>query len=290
MTPISTLSLVVPVYNEEDNLPILFAEIACAMRDTGKAWQVLFVNDGSTDQSLDAIQRLAAEHDTVRYLSFAQNCGQSAAFKAGFDAATGDVIITMDADLQNDPADIPHMLTEYEKGYDMVIGWRANRQDSLTKKLVSRIGNTLRNWLSQETVRDTGCSLKIMRTDMAQRIPMFTGMHRFLPTLMKMQGASVAEIRVHHRPRQHGISKYGVWDRLKATTFDLLAIRWMKKRAIRYTIAAHNLPASHVGNQTSPAMNSTLHTGSHMDPSCSGCRCDSSAAHCGDAASPPAKS
>lgn len=240
MTTITSLSIVVPVYNEEDNLPILFAEIERAMSRTNKNWHVLFVDDGSTDKSLEVMRSLAEGHDTVKYLAFAYNCGQSAAFKAGFDAATGDVVVTMDADLQNDPADIPAMLTEYERGFDMVIGWRAKRQDTIAKKIASRIGNGIRNRLSQETVKDTGCSLKVMRTDMAQRIPMFTGMHRFLPTLMKMLGARVSEVKVNHRPRQHGISKYGVWDRAKQTLFDLLAIRWMKKRHFNYEIKERN--------------------------------------------------
>lgn len=236
MTRINTISIVVPVYNEQDNLPVLFSEIERAMARTDKEWHVIFVDDGSTDNSLHVMRTLAEKHSSARYVAFAANCGQSAAFKAGFDAATGDVIVTMDADLQNDPADIPDMLAQYERGFDMVIGWRAKRQDSLVKKLVSRFGNAVRNRLSNETVKDTGCSLKVMRTTMAQRLPMFTGMHRFLPTLMKMQGATVAEIKVNHRPRRHGVSKYGVWDRAKATFFDLLAIRWMQKRSFRYSI------------------------------------------------------
>ncbi len=236
MTTITSISIVVPVYNEEDNLPILFAEIDRAMSRTNKDWHVIFIDDGSSDKSLDVIRTLSEKHDTVRYVAFANNCGQSAGFKAGFDAATGDVVVTMDADLQNDPADIPAMLQEYERGYDMVIGWRAKRQDSLVKKLVSRFGNAVRNRMSHETVKDTGCSLKVMRTAMAQRIPMLTGMHRFLPTLMKMQGATVSEVKVNHRPRQHGVSKYGVWDRAKATFFDLLAIRWMQSRSFNYVI------------------------------------------------------
>lgn len=236
MTTITSLSIVVPVYNEEENLPILFAEIERAMSGTNKEWHVLFVDDGSKDKSLEVIRSMAEKHSTVRYVSFAANCGQSAGFKAGFDASQADVVVTMDADLQNDPADIPAMLKEFERGFDMVIGWRAKRQDSMVKKVVSKFGNAVRNRLNQETVKDTGCSLKVMRTSMAQRIPMFTGMHRFLPTLMKMQGATVSEIKVNHRPRQHGVSKYGVWDRAKATFFDLLAIRWMKKRTFIYTI------------------------------------------------------
>jgi glycosyltransferase involved in cell wall biosynthesis len=143
----------------------------------------------------------------------------------------------MDADLQNDPADIPAMLERYETGgYDMVIGWRAVRKDSWSKRWASRVGNMARNRLTRENVRDTGCSLKVLRASLARRLPMFAGMHRFLPTLMKMHGARVAEMPVNHRPRLHGVSKYGIWDRLRKTLFDLLAIRWMQSRHIAYSI------------------------------------------------------
>jgi glycosyltransferase involved in cell wall biosynthesis len=240
MSDITFFSVVVPVFNEEENLPVLYDEISRAAAVTGKEWEVVFVDDGSKDRSLDVIKELAAKSSHVRFVALRNNCGQSAAFSAGFEAARGDVIVTMDADLQNDPADIPSMLAEYARGFDMVIGWRANRKDTGAKKIASKIGNRIRNWLSEETVRDTGCSLKVMRSSMAKRIPMFTGMHRFLPTLMKCQGATVSEVRVNHRPRLHGTSKYGIWDRAKTTFFDLLAIRWMKKRYICYAIKEKN--------------------------------------------------
>lgn len=233
MSIIKTVSIVVPVYNEQENLPVLFEEIRQAMEPTKKTWQVIFIDDGSRDKSLDVIKSLASEHDTVRYISLRCNCGQSAGFKAGFDkaeGAEGDVVVTMDADLQNDPADIPAMLTRYERGFDMIIGWRAKRQDTLAKRYASKIGNFIRNSLSNENVRDTGCSLKVMNAAMAKKLPMFTGMHRFLPTLMKMNGARVSEMKVNHRQRLHGQSKYGVWDRAKTTFFDLLAVRWMQRR------------------------------------------------------------
>lgn len=221
-------------------MPVLLDEISRAASTTGKNWEVVFVDDGSKDRSLEVIKKLGQDNEHVRYVALKNNCGQSAAFSAGFEAAKGDVIITMDADLQNDPADIPNMLREYELGFDMVIGWRAKRKDTFAKRIASKIGNGIRNWLSQETVKDTGCSLKIMRSSMAKRIPMFTGMHRFLPTLMKCQGATVSEVKVNHRPRLHGTSKYGIWDRAKTTFFDLLAIRWMKKRYICYAIKEKN--------------------------------------------------
>lgn len=240
MNSINLVSVVVPVYNEEDNLPVLFEEIRKALTPFGKAWEVLFVDDGSSDGSLAVIKRLSRDHPEVRYAVFAENCGQSAAFSAGFAEAGGDVIVTLDADLQNDPADIPGMLRRYQGGFDMVIGWRAKRRDTLAKRLASKGANWIRNRLSRENVRDTGCSLKVMRASMAKRIPMYTGMHRFLPTLMKMQGAQVAEIRVNHRPRLHGTSKYGLLDRAMTTWYDLLAVRWMQDRAINYRIREKN--------------------------------------------------
>jgi glycosyltransferase involved in cell wall biosynthesis len=234
------ISLVVPVYNEDENIQELYFEVDTAMSCLPCAWELVFVDDGSTDRSLDIIRALADKDERVRYVSFARNCGQSAAFAAGFRYARGDAVVTLDADLQNDPADIPAMLRVFD-GVDMVIGWRAKRQDSFVKRHASRIANWVRNVISQETVRDTGCSLKVMRADMLRNIPMFTGMHRFLPTLMKLEGARVAEVRVNHRPRTKGVSKYGIWDRAWASAYDLLAVRWMKKRHICYHVATTNM-------------------------------------------------
>ncbi len=229
------LSLIIPVYNEKENLPELFAEIRSAMAAL-RNWEALFIDDGSTDGSLEALRELAGSHPEARYISFAANRGQSAAFSAGFREARGSVAVTMDADLQNDPADIPAMLALYEQGYDMVAGWRAERQDSFSKRMASKIANTVRNRLSRETIKDTGCSLKAMRLSMLREVPMFTGMHRFLPTLMRMQGARVVEMRVNHRPRRHGESKYGVWSRGVNAFYDLLAVRWMQSRHFEYSI------------------------------------------------------
>ena len=234
------ISLIIPVYNEEENLRDLYLEITRSLSGLACVWEMVLVDDGSSDGSLSIIRELAAADPRVRYIAFARNCGQSAAFAAGFRLAGGDVVVTLDADLQNDPADIPSMLKVYEQGVDMVIGWRARRQDTLVKRWASRFANWVRNRVSRETVRDTGCSLKVMRTEMLRSIPMFTGMHRFLPTLMKMQGATVAELKVNHRPRLHGVSKYGAFSRAKTAAFDLLAVAWMKRRYINYDIAEHN--------------------------------------------------
>lgn len=240
-TRISKISLIIPVYNESENLRALHAEIVRALSGVEEPWEILLVDDGSSDDSLSIIRSLAEADSRVRFVSFARNCGQSAAFAAGFRFASGDVLVTLDADLQNDPADIPAMLRAYAQGPDMVIGWRAKRQDSFAKRCASRFANWVRNVISRETVRDTGCSLKVMRADMARNIPMFTGMHRFLPTLMKMQGAVVEEMRVNHRPRYKGTSKYGIWDRAWSSAYDLLAVRWMQKRHFRYTVASTNV-------------------------------------------------
>lgn len=240
-THVEKISLVIPVYNEEENLRDLYAEVVAALEGGTCDWELLLVDDGSSDSSLTIIQELAGEDTRVRYLAFERNCGQSAAFAAGFRFASGDVVITMDADLQNDPADIPAMLRVYETGVDMVIGWRAKRQDTLAKKYGSRFANWVRNSLTHETVRDTGCSLKVMRTDMVQDIAMFAGMHRFLPTLMKLKGATVAEMKVNHRPRSKGVSKYGIWDRAFSAAYDLLAVRWMQKRHIAYRVGVTNI-------------------------------------------------
>lgn len=228
------ISIVVPVYNEEDNLPRLVEEIVAALARTGKEWEALFVDDGSTDASLDVLRRLAADVPQVRFVSFRENRGQSAAFCAGFDEARAPMVVTMDADLQNDPADIPSMLALYAQGYDMVIGWRRKRRDVWIKRIGSKVANWVRNGLTRESVHDTGCSLKIMNTAMLRCLPRFTGMHRFLPTLMKMQGARVAEIKVNHRERHRGQSKYGTLDRALAGTYDLFGVRWLQSRAFDY--------------------------------------------------------
>ena len=244
MQPIDTMvSLIIPVYNEEANLPVLFAEILGAMGVQSRPWQVLFVDDGSTDGSLAIMRNLADTDDHVRYLALAENSGQSAAFAAGFQYARGNIFVTLDADLQNDPRDIPRMLAAYDDGYDVVAGWRANRKDTLAKRLASRFANSVRNALSRETVRDTGCSLKILNAALAKKLPMFTGMHRFLPTLMKLYGARVMEMSVNHRPRRYGTSKYGIWDRAFSSLHDLLAVRWMQKRHVSCQLAEIRIDA-----------------------------------------------
>lgn len=229
-------SVVLPVFNEQDNLATLFAEIRRAADSTGRPWEAVFVDDCSTDRSLEIIRGLAERHPEVRYVAFAQNRGQSAAFCAGFDAADSQVIVTMDSDLQNDPADIPKMLAAFGDECEMVVGWRAKRKDTLVKRLSSRIANAIRDWFTDDGVHDTGCSLKVMRADMLRRLPRFKNMHRYFPILMKMQGARLREVKVNHRERFSGVSKYGTLDRALAGIYDLIGVQWLIKRHIDYAV------------------------------------------------------
>ncbi|HEY1405125.1 MAG TPA: glycosyltransferase family 2 protein [Spirochaetota bacterium] len=232
-TTIKKISYVIPVFNEEENIPTLYSEVTTVSRKLGYPYEIIFVNDCSSDNSLSLLKKLTRTDKKVRCLSFAKNCGQSAALAAGFEAVTGDTVITMDADLQNDPADIPYLLTHYKKS-DMVTGWRHNRQDTLSKRWASKFGNGVRNLLTGDSIHDTGCSLKILKASYLKRIKIFKGLHRFLPTLMRMEGATVVEAKVNHRPRVHGYSKYSNWRRGIEGFQDLLAVRWMIKRNLSY--------------------------------------------------------
>ena len=225
----------VPAYNERDNLAPLLAEIAAAL--SGRRYEVIVVDDGSTDGTLEALKTLRRQYPALRILAFERNAGQTAAFAAGFRAAAAPIVVTLDADLQNDPADIPRLVeTLQHSGVTAVAGYRANRRDTSWKRLQSRIANGVRNRLNGEVIRDTGCSLKAFRTDAVRDLPLFSGMHRFLPTLIKMQGGTVSEVPVGHRPRQHGVTKYGMWNRVWRSLVDAFAVRWMQRRALRYRV------------------------------------------------------
>ncbi|HJQ65592.1 MAG TPA: glycosyltransferase family 2 protein [Gemmatimonadales bacterium] len=229
------VSLVIPVYNERENLAPLLDEIRAALGE--RRYEVVAVNDGSTDGSLEELKTLKAHRPELHIVSFAANAGQTAAFAAGFQAALGDVIVTLDADGQNDPADVPALLeTMATSGATAVAGYRAARADSAWKRLQSRIANGVRNRLNRETIRDTGCSLKAFRADALRAVPLFTGMHRFLPTLVKMHGGTVTEVPVSHRPRRSGTTKYGMWNRVFRSLADALAVRWMQRRQLRYRV------------------------------------------------------
>ena len=223
------VSLVIPVYNEEENLPVLHAEIHQAMEGVGRPYEVLYVDDGSTDGSPAILRGLAAQDPHVRVLRQRRNNGQSAALDAGFRFARGEVVVTLDADLQNDPADIPRLL-ERIGDYDVVSGVRARRRDSWVRRISSRIANGIRNRVTHESVTDVGCTLRAARAEYLRRIHVFNGMHRFLPTLLRMEGARVTEVPVNHRPRLHGQPKYNIRNRIWRALMDLFGVRWLQTR------------------------------------------------------------
>jgi glycosyltransferase involved in cell wall biosynthesis len=231
------LSLVIPVYNEKDNLRPLWDEIRAALVPLGRPYEVLLIDDGSTDGSGEGMDALARAHPEVRPIHFEKNAGQSAGFAAGFRLARGPIVVTLDADLQNDPADIPALVAKLESsGAGAVVGIRAGRRDSLVRKVSSKVGNWVRNTLTKDHVTDTGCSLKVYRKDAVMRLKMYRGMHRFLPTLIRTEGYEVLEMPVRHRERVHGSSKYGIANRALSGLADVLAVRWMRARTIHYTI------------------------------------------------------
>jgi len=229
------LSIVIPVYNERDNLVPLEEKLEEELSKLELSYEIILVDDGSVDGSPHIINAIKKHNPHLKLIRFGKNHGQSAAFAAGFKAATGKVFITLDADMQNNPADIP-LLLEKMKDFDVVCGWRFKRNDPWIKRVSSKIGNAVRNYLSQEEIADTGCSLKAFRCECFDNIKLFKGMHRFFPTLMKMEGFRVTQVKVSHHPRLHGVSKYNIRNRLFSSLHDLMAIRWMKKRQINYDI------------------------------------------------------
>jgi len=224
------VSVVVPLYNEEENAPLLQAELATAL--SGLAHEVIFVDDGSTDQTVSRLTK-APE---IRILQFEKNAGQSAAMYAGANAARGDVVVLIDGDLQNDPADIPRLLAEIERGADLVCGYRAQRKDTLVKRLTSRIANFVRSRFTKDGVRDTGCTLKAMRRECVRTLVPFKGMHRFIPALVKGAGYRLVEIPVNHRARKFGQSKYGLGNRAVRATVDMFGVRWLLSRQLNYRV------------------------------------------------------
>ncbi|HUJ15076.1 MAG TPA: glycosyltransferase family 2 protein [Thermoanaerobaculia bacterium] len=231
------LSIVFPVFNEEENVPILLREIADAMSGQPWTYEMVAVDDGSRDRSLALLRESKANYPNLRVLAFEKNCGQTAALDAAWRAARGTYVVSLDADLQNDPADIPKMMrTLEESGADMVIGVRVNRADTWSRKVQSRIGNGVRNWITGDRITDTGCSLKLVRREAIDRVALYTGMHRFLPTLVRMRGYNVIEMPVNHRPRRFGVSKYGAMNRAMRGFVDCLAVRWMSKRMLDYRV------------------------------------------------------
>jgi len=224
------VSVVVPVFNEEPNMSILQAELRLALAELDH--EIIFVDDGSTDQSVAKIEN--APH--VRVLRFEKNAGQSAALFAGLTAARGAIIVTIDSDLQNDPADVSQLLAEISHGADLVCGYRQKRKDTMIKRLTSRIANFVRSRYTRDGVRDTGCTLKAMRRECVSALIPFKGMHRFIPALVKGAGFQVVEVPVNHRPRKFGESKYGFGNRALRATIDMFGVRWLLSRRLNYKV------------------------------------------------------
>ena len=228
-------TIIVPVYNEEENLLRVETELAQYTTIATMATTILLVNDGSKDNSLAMIKAICARQPHFQYLSFAVNCGLSAAIKAGFDAAKTTWVGYIDSDLQTDPQDFNKLL-EHTKDHHLITGVRAYRKDDLIKNMSSKIANGIRRAFTDDGMDDTGCPLKVIRTDYAQRIPMFNGLHRFLPAMILLQKGSVIQIPVKHFPRMAGTAKFGVWNRLLGPLMDCFAYLWMKKKYINYQI------------------------------------------------------
>jgi len=229
------LSVVAPAHNEVDNLPRLLEEIAAALAKLDRQWEVVITDDASTDGTAAVLRDLREKYPQLRVLTMRQRSGQTAALDAGLRRARGTFIATLDADLQNDPADIPRMLDMLQSQQcDFVNGWRANRRDPWIRLVSTRVANRVRNWLTHEQIHDSACGLKVFRRECIDRLKLFNGMHRFLPTLVKMEGYRVIEVPVNHRPRTAGKAKYGVLNRVFKALRDAFAVRWMQQRVLRY--------------------------------------------------------
>ncbi|MDX2227017.1 MAG: glycosyltransferase family 2 protein [Verrucomicrobiae bacterium] len=233
--PSLDLSIVVPIYNETENLPELLAEIDGVLGPLGLSYEITLVNDGSTDGSETVLERLSSQFPALRVLHFEKNAGQSAALHAGLNAARGRLLVSLDGDLQNDPADIPAMLDLLET-HDLVCGFRKNRRDTWSKRAASRIANFVRSRFVGDGVRDTGCTLKAYRRGVIHTLPNFRGMHRFIPAFVKGHGYRITEMPVNHRARIHGVSKYSVAGRAFKATRDMFGVRWLLARRCPYTI------------------------------------------------------
>ena len=235
-------SIVIPVKDECKQIPVLADEIDLAMKGFSGVWEVLWVDDGSSDGSLAELDRLYDERPPHRYISLETNVGQSAALHAGFGHAQGSIIATLDGDGQNDPADLVKMIAIIEKGQaDMVNGYREKRQDSPYRLVASRIANFARNIMTGRTVRDVGCSTRVFRRECVKDLPTFKGMHRFLPTLVSLKGYSLAEVPVNHRPRLSGQTKYTINNRLWIGLVDLFGVLWFRKRHFHYRVAKKSI-------------------------------------------------
>lgn len=235
------LTIIVPIYKEQEGMLPLEERLSAYLKKAAVKSCVLMVNDGSTDDSLSLMREICNRHDDFFYLSFTKNCGLSWAIKAGIDYAESEYVGYIDADLQTDPDDF-NLLLEYAPDNEMVTGIRANRKDTGFKRMQSKIANGFRRMMTKDVAVDTGCPLKILHTDVAKRIPFFTGMHRFLAALVMLQNGRIKQLPVRHYPRTTGVSKFSLGNRLVGPFVDCFAYRWMKKRWRNYQIAESNLP------------------------------------------------
>jgi glycosyltransferase involved in cell wall biosynthesis len=227
------LSIVIPLYNEEETIEPLFEQLKVALEGAGREYEIIIVDDGSTDGSFDVLKRLHEDDERLKVIRFRRNFGQTAAFAAGFDRSQGQVVITLDADLQNDPADIPLLLEKIEEGYDVVSGWRLPRQDPfLTRRLPSIMANWLISQVTRVHLHDYGCSLKAYRREVVKNIQLYGELHRFIPAIANWMGVSVAEVPVRHYPRRFGKSKYGL-SRTSKVLLDLLTVRFLLSYSTR---------------------------------------------------------
>lgn len=228
------LSIIIPVMNEEDSAPELASEVSAAMADLDRPWECVWINDGSTDTTLAVLQKISADDSHHRVIDLDGNFGQSAGLAFGFTQASYPILATLDGDGQNVPADLVRMLAVMdEQQVDMVNGIRAKRQDSKIRLWCSKLANGFRNKLTGESVTDVGCAIRVFRREYALRIPVFKGMHRFFPTLLRLEGATITEMPVQHRPREVGVTKYGINNRLWVGLADTFGIVWWKRRSIR---------------------------------------------------------
>lgn len=229
-------TIIVPVYNEEDNLERVETELSKYLEIASVPSSVLFVNDGSSDNSQAMIEDICTRNTAFDYILFAENRGLSAAIKAGFDTADSELVGYIDSDLQTAPEDF-NILLEHINNFELVTGMRSNRKDSFVKNMSSKIANGIRRAFTKDGMDDTGCPLKVIKTDYAKRIPMFRGLHRFLPAMIMLQNGRVTQIPVQHFPRIAGTAKYGLWNRLLGPLMDCFAYLWMKKKYINYDVA-----------------------------------------------------
>ncbi len=231
------ISVVIPIKDERENISLLTSQLLKFFEGRPEShtapFELVFVDDGSTDGSESLLDELAKQSESIRVIHLDRNHGQTAAFDAGFRRARGNLIATLDGDLQYDPSDFAKLLPYIEQ-CDLVCGRRQTRHDNAVRRWSSKIANRVRNWVVHDGIADTGCSLKVFRRDVIERMPLFKNMHRFFPALAQMYGFTVTEVPVQHLPRAHGVSKYGVGNRLFAGLYDLFAVRWMQKRALHY--------------------------------------------------------